>query len=307
MRFMALIVALVPTMALATSTVEGSWSVNRLKGGSQVATHTGATADEAWGKCIAAIPKSQATTTQTTGKNTYTCQTPRYVATETFSPNPAPPPPVNCVVSEWSALEPAVCPESGQQTRTRTIVTPPQNGGELCPELTETVPCTYVPPAPTETWTRCADENGLCSLPDVPRTVRYGADTRWDAKAVTASPVMCNNTTFTDVAFGTRKVCEYSSVIPDVPPPAPTGIANLSWTAPVANTDGTPLVTLAGYRVYYGRTADNMDQSVQIQNAAITSLVVGELASGSWFFTVRAYTSTGAESADSNIAQTIIP
>lgn len=70
-----------------------------------------------------------------------------------------PPPPVDCVVSDWSAWiatsewAPTVC-TTGTQTRnekrTRTIVTQPANGGAACPALEETrivtqtctVPCT---------------------------------------------------------------------------------------------------------------------------------------------------------------------
>lgn len=67
------------------------------------------------------------------------------------------PTPVDCAVSAWSAwtvgaLTPATCPASGQQThadtRTRTIVTPPANGGAVCPVLTDsqTVPVACTPP-----------------------------------------------------------------------------------------------------------------------------------------------------------------
>ncbi|MFQ5610302.1 MAG: putative Ig domain-containing protein, partial [Woeseiaceae bacterium] len=31
-----------------------------------------------------------------------------------------------------------------------------------------------------------------------------------------------------------------------------TGSVTVSWTAPTLNADGTPLVDLAGYRIYYG-------------------------------------------------------
>ncbi len=56
-----------------------------------------------------------------------------------------PPPPVDCVVSawsEWSAWS-AWAPidattEQRTRTRTRTVITPPQNGGAACPPLTET-------------------------------------------------------------------------------------------------------------------------------------------------------------------------
>lgn len=47
--------------------------------------------------------------------------------------------PVNCELSEWSAW--SVCDEGGQQTRTRTIITPASCGGTACGPLTETQNC----------------------------------------------------------------------------------------------------------------------------------------------------------------------
>jgi hypothetical protein len=46
--------------------------------------------------------------------------------------------PVNCVVSEWSEWSSCV---DGSQTRTRTVITPAENGGTACPALTETQSC----------------------------------------------------------------------------------------------------------------------------------------------------------------------
>lgn len=46
--------------------------------------------------------------------------------------------PVDCVVSNWSAWSTCV---DGSQTRTRTVVTQPQNGGASCPVLSETQSC----------------------------------------------------------------------------------------------------------------------------------------------------------------------
>lgn len=46
--------------------------------------------------------------------------------------------PTNCVVSAWSEWSACV---DGVQTRTRTVVTPPANGGTPCPPLTETREC----------------------------------------------------------------------------------------------------------------------------------------------------------------------
>jgi hypothetical protein len=47
--------------------------------------------------------------------------------------------PVNCQLSEWS--EWSECDEGGQQTRTRTIITPASCGGTACGPLTETQNC----------------------------------------------------------------------------------------------------------------------------------------------------------------------
>ena len=40
------------------------------------------------------------------------------------------------------------------------------------------------------------------------------------------------------------------------------GSATLSWEAPTTNTNGTALTDLAGYRIYYGPSAEQLDQSV---------------------------------------------
>lgn len=89
---------------------------------------------------------------------------------------------------------------------------------------------------------------------------------------------------------------------------APTlGSARLSWVAPTANTDGSALTNLAGYRVHYGTSATALTQTVQIANPAATSYTVSALNSATWYFAARAYTSTGAESAVSNtVTKTVV-
>jgi hypothetical protein len=48
------------------------------------------------------------------------------------------PQPVDCVVSEWGPWSECI---DGEQTRTRTVVTPASNGGDPCPALEETREC----------------------------------------------------------------------------------------------------------------------------------------------------------------------
>jgi hypothetical protein len=79
------------------------------------------------------------------------------------------------------------------------------------------------------------------------------------------------------------------------------GAATLTWTPPTTNTDGSTLTTLAGYRIAYGASAAQLTQTIQLGNAGMSSYVVENLAPGTYYFAVRAYTSSGAESANSNV------
>lgn len=86
-----------------------------------------------------------------------------------------------------------------------------------------------------------------------------------------------------------------------------TGAATLMWVAPTQNKDGSALTNLAGYRIYYGTTQASLARTVQVANPGLTAFVVDNLSSGPWFFTVHAYTTSGLESDDSNVASKTIP
>jgi hypothetical protein len=83
------------------------------------------------------------------------------------------------------------------------------------------------------------------------------------------------------------------------------GAVTLSWTAPTQNTDGTSLTNLAGYRVVYGTSASALSQTVQV-NAGVSTIVVENLAPATYYFAVRAYTTAGLESSNSNVATKVV-
>ncbi|MCC7461753.1 MAG: hypothetical protein IT480_04735 [Gammaproteobacteria bacterium] len=87
---------------------------------------------------------------------------------------------------------------------------------------------------------------------------------------------------------------------------AASGSASLSWTAPTTNSDGTTLTNLAGYRIHYGTTSA-MTQMVQVATPGVTTYLLGNLTSGTWYFAVSAYASNGTESTLSNTATKTIP
>ena len=264
---------------------------------------------------------------------------------------------------------------------------------------TTTSPTPSPTPTPTPTptgWAFCANENALCSFSGT-RRVRYGADTRWVTRDVTASNggVQCSNAVFGDPASGTVKRCELAATTTTTQQPptlsgtpatsvgvgstyrfqptasdpngdtlaytitnrpswatfnttsglltgqptlanvgttsnisisvsdgttrvslptfsisvvqASSGAASLSWMPPTSNTDGSALTNLAGYRIYYGTSANALTQMIQVPSAGVSSYVVTGLSSGTYYFGVRAYSTTGAESDYSNLATKTIP
>jgi hypothetical protein len=75
------------------------------------------------------------------------------------------------------------------------------------------------------------------------------------------------------------------------PPTTTSTAASLSWSA----ADDS---TVAGYKVYMGSSAGAYGPPITVGN--VTSYVINNLAIGTYYFVVTAYTSTGAESLPSN-------
>jgi len=80
------------------------------------------------------------------------------------------------------------------------------------------------------------------------------------------------------------------------PPAKTTGVATLDWTPPTENSDGSTLTNLAGYTVYYGTSPTNLTQTVKVTNPGLTAYTVTNLSSGTWYFSVASYSSSGVES-----------
>lgn len=86
-----------------------------------------------------------------------------------------------------------------------------------------------------------------------------------------------------------------------------SGTATLSWSPPTQNTDGSPLSDLAGYYIYYGSSAATLSNRLVVSNAGLTAYTLTSLASGTYYFAVSAYTTTGTESAQSNVGSKSVP
>jgi len=84
------------------------------------------------------------------------------------------------------------------------------------------------------------------------------------------------------------------------------GTVTLRLVAPTRNSDGSPLMDLAGYRIYYRKNSGSYRQAVRLDNPSITTYVVEELSPATYYFAATAYSSTGIESSFSTeVAKTI--
>ena len=79
------------------------------------------------------------------------------------------------------------------------------------------------------------------------------------------------------------------------------GSVTLSWAPPTTNADGSTITDLAGYRIYYGRSAGALDETVVINNAGTTRWVVDNLSSATWYFSMTSYNASGIESSRSTV------
>ena len=73
------------------------------------------------------------------------------------------------------------------------------------------------------------------------------------------------------------------------------GTALVSWHPPTENEDGSTLMDLAGYRIYYGNSPGNYDNTITI-NIGLSSYLVESLGASDWYFAMTAFNSLGIES-----------
>ena len=113
---------------------------------------------------------------------------------------------------------------------------------------------------------------------------------------VSASPaatVVADTVAVSAPSSGSSPVNSSSS---DVAPITTTGSVTLSWYAPTENTNDSALTNLAGYVIYYGRSASTMTNTISIDTVGTLTYVISDLSSGTWFFAVKALNASGNES-----------
>jgi len=87
---------------------------------------------------------------------------------------------------------------------------------------------------------------------------------------------------------------------------SPDGSTTLSWTAPTENENNEPLTDLAGYNIHCWAEAGQYANTFYVDDPASTSIVIEELASGTYYCAISAVNEDGRESALSNVVAKIV-
>ncbi|MGB7933040.1 MAG: discoidin domain-containing protein [Gammaproteobacteria bacterium] len=99
------------------------------------------------------------------------------------------------------------------------------------------------------------------------------------------------------------------TAVSGTPDPVQTGSITLQWTAPVTRADGTPLslADIDGYRIYYGDSAGNYPNRLEVSDGTAQSATITDIPVGTYYIVMTTYDIGGLESAYSSMVAKSAP
>ena len=99
------------------------------------------------------------------------------------------------------------------------------------------------------------------------------------------------------------------TTVPGTPDPVQTGSITLQWTAPVTRADGTPLslADIDGYRIFYGDSAGNYPNRLEVPDGTAQSATITDIPVGTYYIVMTTYDVGGRESAYSSMVAKTAP
>lgn len=199
-------------------------------------------------------------------------------------------------------------PDSADECPTVHAVTPngcPATPPNRAPTISGTPPTSVVAGTAYSFQPATADADGNAlthSIANRPSWASFNTSTG----RLSGTPTPANVGAYSGIGIAVSDGLASASLAPfNLVVTAVPGGASLSWTPPARNTDGSALTDLAGYRIHYGRSATELAQTISVGN--VSRYAVQSLASGTWYFALRAVNSAGAESELSNVVSEVVP
>lgn len=206
------------------------------------------------------------------------------------------------------ALLTAACGGGGDGETASAPQNPGPGGGTNAPPTIQGQPGTSVLAGQAYNFRPTAADSNGDSLTFTAANVPDWASFNQTTGAVTGTPTSSDVGTYSGITItvsdgtATASLTAFAITVTDTA----TGSATVSWTPPTQNSDGSALTNLSGYRIAYGRSATVLDRSISLNNPSLSSAVVDNLSSGTWFFSVSAVNNQGAASNPSNVASKTI-
>jgi hypothetical protein len=210
-----------------------------------------------------------------------------------------------CVIA--IALLAAACGGGGDGESASAPVNPGP-GGSNAPPTIQGQPGTSIVAGQAYSFSPTATDPNGDALTFTATNVPAWASFNQSTGAVTGTPTGTDVGTYSNIRItvsdGTASatLAAFAITVTDVG----TGVATLSWTPPTQNSDGSALTNLAGYLITYGRSASALDRSISLSNSSLSTFVVENLSSGTWYFAVSTVNGQGVSSSPSNIASKTI-
>ena len=206
------------------------------------------------------------------------------------------------------ALLTAACGGGGDGESAQSAPQNPGPGGSNAPPTIAGQPGTSVLAGQAYNFRPTANDANGDSLSFTAANLPSWAAINQSTGAVTGTPSSSDVGTYSGITItvsdgsATASLTAFAITVTDVA----TGSATVSWTPPTQNSDGSALTNLSGYRITYGRSATVLDRSIALSNPGLSSAVVDNLSSGTWYFAVSAVNSNGGSSSPSNVASKTI-
>jgi hypothetical protein len=227
------------------------------------------------------------------GSNAVVTTTPSS-ASSTSTPAPGDPPPVGSTPPGT----PPVTPPVGGTTPPPTPP-PPTIGGTPRGAVVAEMPYSFTPSSGGP-----SGDTLTFSVQNTPSWASFNSSTGELSGTPTAADVGTFSSIGLSVSDGARSasLAKFSIVVTATA----NGSVTLTWAPPTFNTDETALTNLAGYRIYYGNSANALTQTIQVTNAGATDYVVDNLSPGTWYFAISALSSADTESRQSTVTTSAV-